>query len=420
MTERPHVLLSCAISVDGCLDAPGPQRLILSGEADLDRVDDERSQADAIMVGAGTIRRDDPRLLIRAPERRAARAAGGLPEHPAGVTLTASGDLDPGARFFTGPAGVQRLVYCPAPLAASLQIKLNELAQVIAIPPPAGLGAVLTDLARRGVHRLLVEGGAGLGRQFLADGLVDELELAVAPFFVGAAAAPRFAGPAVYPHGPGRPMHLAEVRRLDDIVLLRYLLGGGDGQGANAGAGARRAGGIRGGPQTQGEAGIRGERGEEAAPGRGSEATGPDWRWLRQAIELSRRCPPSRTAFAVGAVVVAGDGSVLATGYSREGSEHDHAEEAALAKLDPADPRLAGATLYSSLEPCRFRASRPRPCAELIIEAGLRRVVIAWLEPPVFAAGGGGGLLRAAGITVVEIPGLAAEARAVNAAVIGG
>jgi diaminohydroxyphosphoribosylaminopyrimidine deaminase / 5-amino-6-(5-phosphoribosylamino)uracil reductase len=78
-----------------------------------------------------------------------------------------------------------------------------------------------------------------------------------------------------------------------------------------------------------------------------------------------------------------------------------------------------GATLYSSLEPCAARASRPYPCAELIIEAGLRRVVIAWLEPPLFAAGGGAGVLRAAGITVVEIPGLAAEARAVNAAVLG-
>jgi diaminohydroxyphosphoribosylaminopyrimidine deaminase/5-amino-6-(5-phosphoribosylamino)uracil reductase len=118
--------------------------------------------------------------------------------------------------------------------------------------------------------------------------------------------------------------------------------------------------------------------------------------------------------------VVTADGTVLATGYSRETSPHDHAEEAALAKLGPAHPGPAGATLYSSLEPCRFRASRPRPCADLIIEAGLRRVVIAWLEPPVFAAGGGAGLLRAAGTTVVEVPGLAAEARAVNAAVLGG
>ena len=155
------------------------------------------------------------------------------------------------------------------------------------------------------------------------------------------------------------------------------------------------------------------------APGAGAVANAADRGWLAQAIDLSRRCPPSRTAYAVGAIVVAAGGAVLATGYSRETSPHDHAEEVALAKLGPAAPGLGGATLYSSLEPCRFRASRPRPCAELIIEAGLRRVVIAWLEPPVLAAGGGAAMLREAGVTVVEIPGLAAEARAVNAAILG-
>jgi len=158
--------------------------------------------------------------------------------------------------------------------------------------------------------------------------------------------------------------------------------------------------------------------GDPGAPGKGPEADAADQAWLARAIDLSRRCPPSRTAYAVGAVIVAADGVVLATGYSRETSPHDHAEEAALAKLGPA-AGLAGATLYSSLEPCRFRASRPRPCAELIIEAGLRRVVIAWLEPPVLAAGGGATMLREAGVTVVEIPSLAAEARAVNAAILG-
>ena len=159
--------------------------------------------------------------------------------------------------------------------------------------------------------------------------------------------------------------------------------------------------------------------GGPGAPGADAEASAADRAWLARAIDLSRRCPPSRTAYAVGAIIVAADGTVLATGYTRETSPHDHAEEAALAKLGPADTGLGGATLYSSLEPCRFRASRPRPCAELIIEVGLRRVAIAWLEPPLLAAGGGAALLRAAGVTVVEIPGLAARARAVNAAVLG-
>ena len=159
--------------------------------------------------------------------------------------------------------------------------------------------------------------------------------------------------------------------------------------------------------------------GDPGAPGACAAANAADRGWLAQAVDLSRRSPPSRTAYAVGAVIVAADGAVLATGYSRETSPHDHAEEVALAKLGPAAPGLGAATLYSSLEPCRFRASRPRPCAELIIEAGLRRVVIAWLEPPMLAAGGGAAMLREAGVTVVEIPGLAAEARAVNAAILG-
>jgi len=240
--QRPYVLLSCAMSVDGCLDAPGPQRLILSGDADLDRVDEERAEADAIMVGAATIRRDNPRLLIRSAARRAARIARDLPEHPARVTLTASGDLDPGARFFA-PAGAGAVVYCAAPEAPKLQIRLNELAQVIPVPPPVGLVAILTDLSRRGVHRLLVEGGALLGREFLAAGLVDELALAIAPFFVGAAAAPRFAGPAVYPHDPGRPMHLAEPDRGDRATDADGARGPQDRGDRDPGAGA-----IRGGP----------------------------------------------------------------------------------------------------------------------------------------------------------------------------
>ena len=158
----------------------------------------------------------------------------------------------------------------------------------------------------------------------------------------------------------------------------------------------------------------------DLVPGSDGQLNAADRNWLGQAIELSRRCPPSASAYCVGAVLVGSDGAVLATGFSREHDPLNHAEEAALALVDPADPRLASATLYSSLEPCRFRGSRPVPCAELIIRAGLRRVVVAWLEPPVLAPGGGAELLRDRDITVLEVPELAAEARAVNAAVLGG
>lgn len=141
---------------------------------------------------------------------------------------------------------------------------------------------------------------------------------------------------------------------------------------------------------------------------------------LRRAVELSRRCPPSATAFSVGAVIVGADGEVLAEGYSREGDAHDHAEEAALGKLPTGDPRLRGATVYSSLEPCGQRASRPAPCARLLIAAGVPRVVVAWREPDLFVTDcQGTALLAAAGVEVVELPELAEAARAVNAHLLG-
>lgn len=145
-----------------------------------------------------------------------------------------------------------------------------------------------------------------------------------------------------------------------------------------------------------------------------------DLEWLARAVELSLRCPPSETAFSVGAVVVVADGEVLAEGYSREADPHDHAEEAALAKLPAGDPRLRTATVYSSLEPCGERASRPRTCAELIVAAGVPRVVVAWREPDLFVtACQGTALLEAAGVEVVELPELAEEARAVNRHLLG-
>jgi diaminohydroxyphosphoribosylaminopyrimidine deaminase/5-amino-6-(5-phosphoribosylamino)uracil reductase len=125
-------------------------------------------------------------------------------------------------------------------------------------------------------------------------------------------------------------------------------------------------------------------------------------------------CPPSATAFSVGAVIVGEDGEVLATGFSREQEDHDHAEEVALRKLGP-DPRLRHASIYSSLVPCGARASRPLTCVQHILAAGIPRVVFAWREPALFTSGEGADQLRAAGVAVTEVPELADRARSVNA-----
>jgi diaminohydroxyphosphoribosylaminopyrimidine deaminase/5-amino-6-(5-phosphoribosylamino)uracil reductase len=142
-----------------------------------------------------------------------------------------------------------------------------------------------------------------------------------------------------------------------------------------------------------------------------------DLHWLAAAIECSRLSPPAPDHYAVGAVIVGAGGRVLATGYTGETDPHYHAEEAALAKLAGVD--LTGATLYSSLEPCTTRRSRPRSCADLVVSAGLRRVVFALREPPVFADGRGAEHLLAAGIEVVELSEYGSAVAEINEHVLG-
>lgn len=220
MPERPYTILSGTMSLDGYLDDATDQRLILSNEADFDRVDELRARSDAIFVGAGTVRADDPRLLVRSVERRKRRLADGRSESPAKVTITRSGDLPPHLRFFTTGSG-ERLVYCPAEVAH--ESHLADAATVVAV---RSLRAASEDLWTRGIRRLLVEGGGDLYTQFLTDGLADELHLSVAPFFVGDGRARRFVDDARFPWHAGNRARLVETRPVGDVVLLRYDLSG--------------------------------------------------------------------------------------------------------------------------------------------------------------------------------------------------
>jgi 5-amino-6-(5-phosphoribosylamino)uracil reductase len=297
VSDRPYVLLSCAVSIDGYIDDNSDRRLILSGDADLDRVDEVRAGCGAILVGAATIRRDDPRLLVRSRPRRRERQARGLPPSPVKVTLTSTGDLDPAARFFTAEAAAtdhgtatdpeatatdhgtatepdeaatdygtatdpeatatdygtatdpdevatdhgtatdpeasagagagaraSRIVYVASAAADQTRGRLGPVADIVDAGDPIDLGRVLADLASRDIGRLMVEGGGSVLTQFLTAGLADELQLAVAPFFVGDSGAPRFVTDGSYPWSREHPARLADVSRLGDVVVLRYAL----------------------------------------------------------------------------------------------------------------------------------------------------------------------------------------------------
>ncbi|WP_028475956.1 dihydrofolate reductase family protein [Nocardia sp. CNY236] len=218
---RPYVLLSIAVSIDGYIDDTGPERLRLSNAADFDRVDQLRADSDAILIGAQTLRSDNPRLLVDSPDRRAARLAAGKPEYPLKVTVSAGGDLSPKLQFWHH--GGDKLVYTTAAGAKRLVERLSNLADVVNLGAGVDFGAVLDDLGVRGVTRLMVEGGTRVHTALLAADLADELQMAVAPILIGTAGAPRFLAHATYPGAPNRRMRLQDVTQVGDVAVLRYF-----------------------------------------------------------------------------------------------------------------------------------------------------------------------------------------------------
>src|SRR5262245_7510090 len=127
----------------------------------------------------------------------------------------------------------------------------------------------------------------------------------------------------------------------------------------------------------------------------------PHAHWLLKAIELSQDCPPSDRAFSVGCVILDARGDVVATGYSREVDDNEHAEELALRRAVEAGKDLTGATLYSSLEPCSVRLSGRPSCTERILRGGIGEVVYAMEEPATFVVCEGAEKLRQGGVKVV-------------------
>ena len=223
MPERPYTILSCSISLDGYLGGATRERLVLSNQADLERVDEVRADCDAILVGAATVRSDNPRLVVRCARLREQRRARGLSESPIKVTVTEHARLDACNNFFA-IGDSEKIVYCASASVQEARRRLSRVATIVDGGHPMEVGRLTEDLYDRGVRRLMVEGGGCVHTQFLTSGTADELHLVVAPFFVGSSRARRFVGDGAFPWDADHRAHLAETRQIGDVVLLRYAL----------------------------------------------------------------------------------------------------------------------------------------------------------------------------------------------------
>ena len=358
---------SSAVSRDGYMDDTSNERLVLSNREDWAEVYQLRAECDAIMVGAETIRRDNPALVLRDEQLRSERIVRGVPADIVKVTVTGSGHLDPALRFFTEGAATRKIVIAGGGADEQALSRLADIAEIVRLDDITAAG-IVSALESRGISTLMLEGGSRTMKMFLDEEMVDELRLAVSPKIVGDEGAPRFPY-----YGTKKLEHLFGERRertLGDMAIYEYSRP------------------------------IRCVTHDERL------------RVLR-AIELSRRCAPDATSYRVGCVIVATNGSVY-EGHTHESGNRDHAEEEALKKAIRAGADLHGATAYVSMEPCSERKSKPKSCSELLVEYGVGRVIYASGEPEHFVKCDGHRRLESAGIEVIALPEYASLVRTIN------
>ena len=355
-----RIYLSVAASLDGCIDDLTPSRLRLSTDEDWREIYELRAGFDAIMVGAATVRNDNPSLRIKDEALRERRRREGRQPDIVRVTVTAAGDLPADARFFTGEG---RAVVITSNAEYS-----HPSAEIIYIEHITA-ESIVAALERAGIGSLFVEGGAQTARMFMDSGMVDTLRYAVnSHIAVGDAAAPHF-DPAPWVAG------VKAVRRdLGGMDVTEYYFNEID--------------------------------------------FAADEEFMRMAVEQSRRSVPCATAYRVGAVVVTSDGGVFA-GYTHESRPTSHAEQEAVDKALAAGAALRGATIYSSLEPCTSRKSEPESCSQLIVRYGFARAVFAMFEPECLAHCDGVSYLRSCGVRVDVMPRFAGDVVLINSHICG-
>ncbi len=358
-----YVMLSVATSADGYMDDLSADRLVLSTAGDWAEVYRLRADSDAILIGANTLRADNPSLGLKSQSLIDERIERGMSGEPMRVIIAGKGDISPELKLFHKGLGRVIVFSC-------VEHSLPDGVEVV-VADRIDIPFIITELEKRGVRRLFVEGGAQILELFLSSGMVDQLRVATNQMInVGESVAPYFS--------LDRWRELfsqIESRDVDgmDVLTLSRLQNSCD------------------------------------------EAE--DRQLMRRALDCSLRSPHRDSCYRVGAVLKCVDGQIF-DGYTLETSPTHHAEQAAIHKALLAGASLGGATIYSSMEPCSQRSSEPESCSALIMRYGLFRSVFALYEPSHFVECHGAENMRRAGIRVDVMEEFAAEVLAINSHVL--
>lgn len=220
--RRPYILLNFALSLDGKLSTEQRDPVRFTSRIDRGLMDEIRADADAVLIGAGTLRAEDPPVRIKAARRRDERRRLGKPPHPVSVILSRSMQLPRTGRYWEDDQ-VERIIATTEQAKDEQVLAFKDLAEVIrAGRTSVDLHEFCRMLADRGIGRLLVEGGGDVNMAFWEAGLVDEVYLTLCPVVIGGSTAPTAADGRGFTSDEIRKLRLVETRRVGQELFLRY------------------------------------------------------------------------------------------------------------------------------------------------------------------------------------------------------
>jgi 5-amino-6-(5-phosphoribosylamino)uracil reductase len=191
---RPYVSLNVAQSADGKLAPIDGGKVNFGGPEDRAQMEELRALADGVLIGAGTLRSEDPPLLIRDPLVRGNRAAEKGSPHPRNITVCSVLPAQLEAMSFFRSPETEKLVFTTERTPPYLRETASRYARVEIVAADSSgrvdLAAVMDRLVALQVCHLLLEGGGELNFSMLQAGLIDEIYLTVCPYIFGGRTAP--------------------------------------------------------------------------------------------------------------------------------------------------------------------------------------------------------------------------------------
>ncbi|AKB77057.1 5-amino-6-(5-phosphoribosylamino)uracil reductase [Methanosarcina horonobensis HB-1 = JCM 15518] len=224
--DRPFIFINSAMSADGKLSTKERKQVKISGKLDFERVDELRAQADAIMVGIGTVLADDPSLTVKSPERKNARKAAGKSENPVRIIVDSAARTPLDADIFKKGEGLRIIAVSNSAPAEKIK-SLEEKALII---KTGDLKVDLKELAAKlkqiDIDTLMVEGGATLNWGMLSAGLVDEVYTFVGNLIIGGKTAPTFTDGEGFTEAELLELELLSAEKIEEGMLLKWKVKG--------------------------------------------------------------------------------------------------------------------------------------------------------------------------------------------------